>query len=109
MNRIAQLRKEKAMSQIALAMKLNVSQKMISAYENNKNEPSVATLIKLADIFNTSVDYLVGNTDVRQPLNKFIEKGLTSNECELLNLYRSLPAKQQNIAVGVIIGLKNSP
>lgn len=44
MNRITELRKEKGMSQIALAMVLNVSQKMISAYETGKSEPSIATL-----------------------------------------------------------------
>lgn len=36
MNRIAMLRKEKGLSQISLSLKLNVSQKMISAYENRK-------------------------------------------------------------------------
>lgn len=40
------LRKEKGLSQISLSLKLNVSQKMISAYENGKSEPSIATLMK---------------------------------------------------------------
>lgn len=59
MNRIAMLRKEKGLSQISLSLKLNVSQKMISAYENGKSEPSIATLMQMADIFNTSVDYII--------------------------------------------------
>ena len=50
MNRIAMLRKEKGLSQISLSLKLNVSQKMISAYENGKSEPSIATLMQMADI-----------------------------------------------------------
>jgi predicted transcriptional regulators len=62
MNRIAMLRKEKGLSQISLSLKLNVSQKMISAYENGKSEPSIATLMQMADIFNTSVDYIIGKT-----------------------------------------------
>lgn len=62
MNRIAMLRKEKGLSQISLSLKLNVSQKMISAYENGKSEPSIATLMQMADIFNTSVDYIIVKT-----------------------------------------------
>ena len=58
MNRITLLRKEKDMSQIAFSMELNLSQKMISAYENGISEPSIATLVRMADIFQTSVDYI---------------------------------------------------
>lgn len=108
MNRITALRKEKGISQVALAMKLNVSQKMISAYENEKNEPSIATLKHMADIFNTSVDYLIGYTDIQNPIDKIAQRELSEDECKLLNLYRSLPIKQKHIATGVILGLKNN-
>ena len=67
MNRIAELRKEKKMSQISLGMKLNVSQKMISAYENGKNEPSIDLLMRMADIFHASIDYIVGYSENRYP------------------------------------------
>ena len=108
MDRITHLRKEKHMSQISLAMKLNLSQKMISAYENGKNEPSIATLKQLADIFNTSVDYLIGYTDIRYPLDKIAEGELSADECELLNCFRELSPKEQNIALGIILGIKNN-
>lgn len=108
MNRITLLRKEKGMSQIALALRLNVSQKMISAYETGKSEPSVATLMNMASIFNTSVDYIIGYSDIRQPLDKLIQSSLTEDECELLNGFRALPLKQQHIALGVILGLNQS-
>lgn len=75
------LRKEKGLSQISLFLKLNVSQKMISAYENGKSEPSIATLMQMS---------------------------LNEDECDLLGGYRELSAKQQNIALGVILGLLNS-
>lgn len=107
MNRIAMLRKEKGLSQIALSLKLNVSQKMISAYENEKSEPSIATLMQMADIFNTSVDYIIGYTDIRQPLDKTAQISLTEDECILLDNFRLLQVKQQNIAIGMILGLKN--
>lgn len=107
MNRITALRKEKGMSQIALSLKLNVSQKMISAYETGKSEPSVETLKKLADIFNTSVDYIIGFSDIRQPIDKIVQATLTEEECELLDGFRSSDAKHKYIALGVILGLKN--
>ena len=103
------LRKEKGLSQISLSLKLNVSQKMISAYENGKNEPSITTLMQMADIFNTSVDYIFGYTYIRQPIDKISQMTLTEDECHLLSGYRELPQKQQNIALGVILGLLNSP
>lgn len=108
MNRIALLRKEKGISQIALSMELNLSQKMISAYENEKSEPSIATLKHMADIFNTSVDYIIGYTNIRQPVDMVVQINMSEDECTLLNEYRSLTTKQQNIALGVILGLKNS-
>ncbi len=108
MNRIAMLRKEKGLSQIALSLKLNVSQKMISAYENGKNEPSITTLMQMADIFNTSVDYIIGYTNIRQPVDKTAQMTLSEDECHLLNGFRELSHKKQNIAIGVILGLQNS-
>ncbi len=105
MNKIAELRKEKRMSQIALSLELNLSQKMISAYENGKSEPSIATLKQMADLFQTSVDYIINYTEVRQPIDKLVQQQLSEDECVLLNGFRRLPAKQQSIAVGVILGL----
>ncbi len=105
MNRITQLRKEKGMSQIALSMELNISQKMISAYENNKSEPGIATLMHMADIFNTSVDYIIGYTNIRQPIDKIVQEKLSTEECALLNKFRGLSEKQKGIALGIIMGI----
>ena len=102
------LRKEKGISQIALSLKLNVSQKMISAYENGKSEPSITTLMQMADIFNTSVDYIIGYTNIRQPLDKTAQMTLTEEECNLLNIFRTLSQKQQDIALGIVIGVLGS-
>ncbi len=61
--RLKQLRKEKGVSQIRLAMDLNLSQNTISRYETGVREADYETLIKLADYFGVSVDYLLGRTD----------------------------------------------
>ena len=61
--RIKELRKAKKMTQLKLAMELNTNQNTISRYENGEREPSIRDLIKIADYFNVSVDYLIGRTD----------------------------------------------
>ena len=67
MNRIKELRKEKHFTQIRLSIELEVSQEAISAYEKEKYYPSVETLLKLSKIFNASIDYILGFSDVRYP------------------------------------------
>lgn len=61
--RIKELRKAKGISQLKLAMDLNTSQNTISRYETGEREPGIAELIKLADYFHVSVDYLIGRTN----------------------------------------------
>ena len=61
--RLKQLRKEKKISQLKLAFDLNMSQNTISRYETGEREADYACLIKFADYFNVSLDYLLGRTD----------------------------------------------
>lgn len=106
MNRIAELRKEKKMSQISLGMKLNVSQKMISAYENGKNEPSIDLLIRMADIFHASIDYIVGYSENRYPEYQISRSSLSSPLKKDINrLFADLSDQNKWIAQGVLLGL----
>ncbi|MDY2842170.1 MAG: helix-turn-helix transcriptional regulator [Candidatus Borkfalkiaceae bacterium] len=57
------LRTEKSMSRKSLANELNVSVRLVSYWENGKRECSFDTLIKIADIFSVSTDFLLGRTD----------------------------------------------
>lgn len=61
--RLKLLRKQKHMSQLSLAMKLNTTQMSISQYETGKREPDLKTLILIADFFDVSIDYLLERTD----------------------------------------------
>ncbi len=61
--RIKKLRKEKGISQLKMALDLNTSQNTISRYETGEREPGINELIKIADYFDVSIDYLVGRTD----------------------------------------------
>ncbi len=61
--RLKELRKKKNISQLKLAMDLNLNQNSISRYENGEREADYATLIAFADYFNVSIDYLLERTD----------------------------------------------
>ena len=58
--RIITLRKKKGWSQTDLAQAIEASRDMIGKYERNDNLPSIEVAFKLADIFDVSVDYLLG-------------------------------------------------
>ena len=60
---IKELRLEKGLSQKKLAEILGVSQKAIDYWERNINEPKASYIIKLADYFDVSCDYLLGRSD----------------------------------------------
>lgn len=102
MKRIAELRKEKHLTQIGLALKLNLSQKMISAYESGRHQPSVETLIQMSKIFNVSVDYIIGNTNFKRPAEYYMRDRLSQNEAELLSIFSELDAITQQKAIGVL-------
>ena len=61
MNRIKFLREKLNIPQEELAKKLDLSKGMISLYENEKRKPSYDVLIKMSEIFNCSMDYIIGN------------------------------------------------
>ena len=63
MNRIKELRKSAKLSQEELAEKFGVERATISRWENQKHDPSIADLVRLADYFNVTVDYLLGKTN----------------------------------------------
>lgn len=61
--RLRELRKQRNISQLKLAMDLNMNQNCISRYESGTREADYRTLIALADYFNVSVDYLLERTN----------------------------------------------
>ena len=61
-NRIKDLREDKDMRQSDLARATGIDQRTISNYETGKTAPDAYALIKLADFFDVSIDYIVGRT-----------------------------------------------
>lgn len=65
--RIKQLREELNLNQEELAKKLNISPSTIGMYETNRRQPNYEILENLSNIFNCSIDYLLGKSDIRNP------------------------------------------
>lgn len=63
MFRLKQLREERKISQVKLAMDLGMDQSCVSRYEAETRKADYDTLIAIADYFNVSIDYLLGRTD----------------------------------------------
>lgn len=61
--RLKEIRKQKGISQLKLAIDLNTNQNTISRYETGEREPGIRELMKIADYFNVSIDYLLERTD----------------------------------------------
>ncbi len=61
--RLKELRLKKGISQLKLAMDLSMNQNSISRYETGIRQADYATLIKFADYFNVSIDYLLERTN----------------------------------------------
>lgn len=89
--RIKELRKEKGLSQVRLSIELGVSQETISAYEAGKHYPSAENLIKLSELLDASIDYILGLTDFRYPTYL---KEISYQEQKLILNYRRLSRKE---------------
>jgi transcriptional regulator with XRE-family HTH domain len=61
--KLKELRKSRNISQLKLAMELNMNQNTISRYETGEREAGYAELIAIANYFNVSIDYLLERTD----------------------------------------------
>lgn len=90
-SRIRDLRKEKKMSQEELGKYLNVSKVSISGYENDTREPSKDAIVKLAQLFGVSTDYLLERSakrhyyDLTEKDEKDVQKQLESTLNDLSN------------------------
>ena len=101
--RLKQLREAKNLTQLRLAMELNVSQETISGYEIRKAVPPAEMLVKLADTLDTSVDYILGRTDIKSTLRA---SELGEQEAEILTILRKQPEDKRIFVFDLIKGLE---
>lgn len=71
---LKKLRQDNNLTQDELAKKIETSRSNIANYENDKNMPSVDILEKLAKLFNVTIDYLLGKSDIRNPEKADLDK-----------------------------------
>ena len=100
-NRLKKIRSDNNLTQEELANKIDTTRSNIANYENDRNMPSLEILERLSKLFNCSLDYLLGTSDIRNLENKLKEefeklysediKGLTKEEIsEALRLYKKI-------------------
>ena len=100
MRNLKTLRKQNNLKQQDIANILKIKQQTYSAYENDLTEPDINTLIKLADYYNVSIDFLCDHNN---------NITLTPEQQELLNLFNKLDKNEQQNIIAYLQGLTNQP
>ncbi len=104
--RLKELRVEKGLKQSEVAMAVDVSTAVYGYYERGINKPDPDMLVKLADFFGCSVDYLLGRED---DFGKIIggENGviLNADEEELVKAYRKLSSSTKSAMLSTLKSL----
>lgn len=91
---LKKLRESKNITQLKLSIDLNVSQELISRYEVGSSFPQPNMIIKIAQYFNCSTDYLLGLTDITTPI-KYLAQNNNVKNADILNKYNSLSSEDQ--------------
>lgn len=105
MKNLAELRQNSNLTQKELAKILNITDKAYWSYESGRTEPNIDTLIKIADYFDVSLDYLCG----RQNKNLIFADSLSEKKKELINMIKDLNDDETLIAIGFVARLTNKP
>lgn len=117
--RLKELRDEKKLSQEEVAKAIGTSQTNIGRWEKGLNEPSSGFVIKLANYFEVSIDYLLGREDdfgnitvTPSPSSDLSASSpnasLTPEERELLELYKKLPGTRKKTVLDTIRFMSDS-
>ena len=102
MKNLKNLRTSKKLSQQKLADILHVSQQSIYKYENGITSPDLETLTNMANFFVTSIDYLIGNTNVLRKIEEVTPHDLNHDESILIENYRQLPQNYKTLIQSLI-------
>ena len=103
--KLRELRKNQGLTQSELAKKLGISRDTYKNYEQHRTEMNYDMLIKTADYFDVSLDYLCG----RQNGNLLFIDSLSKNKRQLVEMVKSLSEDETLIAIGFLAKLSNKP
>lgn len=107
-NNLKQVRNSKHLLQTKVAMDLNITQETISSYETGRVFPSSDMLIKLADYYNTSIDYLLCRTKYDMPINDVKPNNIKDEDFMILNKINKLSIVNKSKVEGYIDGLNDN-
>lgn len=107
---LIELRKKRGMSQEELADKIGVSQKSVSKYEKQDVRPSWEAMLNIANLFNVSIDYLLGRENIDPTAANLLTASppipsLSENATMLLENYEKLNKEDQAYILGKTIEL----
>lgn len=88
--RIKELRKEFGLSQVELAMRMEVTKQTISNWENENIQPSIDMLVGLANVFNVTTDYLLGLDDVPRLSIEGLPMSFAAHLAQIIEDFRNL-------------------
>ena len=94
--RLKEIRKSLGLSQKQVCDYIGCSGTVYSRYETGKREPSIGTVLKIAEFYGVSLDYLVGNKE-------FEERSLSDSESELLSVYRKADKRSREDAYQLLV------
>ena len=108
MNIFRELRKQKGLTQIELAKMVNVQQTTVSKWEVGRAVPDYPVLLKLAELYGVSVDYLLGREAITPEeraagVTATKKENITPIEDELLYVFREVGAKRGEAAQRALI------
>lgn len=95
--RLLGLREERGLSLEEVATAVGITKSTLSKYEKGKNEPGMMIAKRLADFFNVSLDWIIGCSDEKDPLN----------DDDLSRIFSSLPENEKKDVLTYIMFLKS--
>lgn len=96
----SELRYKAGLTQDELAQKLDISKGSVAMWETNKRTPSTGTLIRLADLFGVTTDYLLGRSENPTPEPFANAPQDASKTANLLSAFEQLDTDNQDIIIG---------
>lgn len=87
--RLKQLRKDKHLTQAQVAERIGVTASMVSSYETDIRLPSYEVMLRIADIFGVSVDYLLGRQEKRSLDISELSEEEASVVCDMVNILKN--------------------
>lgn len=99
------LRNNAGLSQAELAAKLKMPQTTYSHYESGRSEPSIENILKIADYFGCSIDYLLGH----ETKNILHLDSWTAKEKVAINLMKQLDDDQLTLLLGYLAKMTDTP